>query len=224
MKALALIPARSGSKGIPGKNTRPLWGRPLLAWAVDIGRRTCDKTYVTTDDPNIGLLASQYGASVIVRPAELATDEAGMFPVVQHALHSLEGTFEPDVIVLLQPTQPLRTAEHIHRALAMLEDGVDAVASVVEVPAHYSPDMVMRFDGVRLEPFLGKSAARRQEARQAYSRDGTVYAIRTATIKAGSLYGSICRPLVIPPEESCNLDTESDWNTAERMMEAPVHA
>ena len=211
MKTLALVPARSGSKGIPGKNTRLFAGKPLLAWAVEVGRQTCDATYVTTDDPNIGLFAAQFGASTIVRPVELATDDAPMLPVIQHAL----GMLACDVVVLLQPTQPLRTMAHVRLALEMLTDDWDSVVSVVQIPAHYSPDYAVMVHGERL--FVPPGPTRRQDARLAYSRDGTVYVVRRETIEAGEMYGD-SRAFVIPAEESVNLDTEDDWQRAEQMV------
>lgn len=217
MTTLALVPARSGSKGVPGKNTRDFCGRPLMAWAIQIGRLTCDETYVSTDDPNIGLLASQYGAKVIVRPAELATDEAPMLPVIQHALAALEGTFEPDVVVLLQPTQPLRTADHVKRAMTLLTDDWDSVVSVVE---SVSPDLISMIYAGRL--ILPSEVTRRQDARPGYVRDGTVYVTRREAIEAGSLYGD-CRAMVIPAGESVNIDTEEDWRQAERMAQEMVN-
>lgn len=217
MKTLALVPARSGSKGVPGKNTRDFCGRPLMAWAIQIGRLTCDETYVSTDDPNIGLLASQYGAKVIVRPAELATDEAPMLPVIQHALAALEGTFDPDVVVLLQPTQPLRTAEHVRRAMTLLTDDWDSVVSVVE---SVSPDLISMIYAGRL--ILPSEVTRRQDARPGYVRDGTVYVIRREAIDEGTLYGD-CRAMVIPAGESVNIDTEEDWRQAERMAQEMVN-
>lgn len=222
MRTLALVPARSGSKGIPGKNTRMLWGRPLISWAVQVGVRTCNRTYVTTDDPTIGLVSSQCGAGVIMRPKDLASDTAPMLDVVQHALESLAGTFEPDVIVLLQPTQPLRTVEHVRTALEMLP-GADSVVSVVEVPAHYSPDYVMRVAGGWLWKYQPGEATRRQDAGKVYSRDGTVYAVRAEVVRDGSLYGTSCRPLIVKHSESVNLDTEDDWRRAE-MMETRAYA
>lgn len=220
LTTLALVPARSGSKGIPGKNTRMFGDRPLLAWAIVVGRMTCSRTCVSTDDPAIGVLGAQYGAEVIVRSAELATDEAPMVGVVRHALEALRGPV-PDVVVLLQPTQPFRTPLHVRAALALLESsGADSVASVVAVPAHQSPEYAMSITDGWLLPFLpeGEFVTRRQDARPAWYRDGTVYAVRPETIIAGTLYGRHCRALVIPSRESVTLDTEDDWMEAERLL------
>lgn len=231
MKVMALIPARGGSKGIPGKNIRPFAGSSLLARAVDVGREVSNIVLVSTDSLAIGNAALVAGAGYILRPDELATDEAPMLGVVQHALaHSLVGAVV-DVVVLLQPTQPLRTADHVYAALMLLQEtGADSVVSVVEIPAHYSPDYACALAGDRLtsweqqvEPPLRSfrlldAAKRRQDARPAFSRDGTVYAIRRETIEAGSLYGADCRAIVIPAHESVNIDTEDDWRRAEAMV------
>lgn len=218
MLASALIPARGGSKGIPKKNLRPFCGRPLLSWAIQVALETCSEVYVSTEDDDIAALARDAGAMVIHRPRELAADDTPMLPVVQHALSQMDPI--TDVLVLLQPTQPLREAKHILQACRVLEDtGVDSVVSVVQVPAHYSPDYVMRLEDGELHPYMTKvvEPTRRQQAAPAYSRDGTVYVVRRRIILSGSLYGSHCRPLIMQPSESANIDTESDWQWAEYM-------
>lgn len=139
-----------------------------------------------------------------------------MLPVIQHALRHTVG----DVVVLLQPTQPLRTAQHVRDALALLENGVDSAVSVVEgKPIDWAcclqPDgRLLPFEGVDMDDMT----PRRQECRASYYRDGTVYVTRRETIESGSLYGDVCRALVIPAGESCNIDTEDDWRRAEQMM------
>jgi CMP-N-acetylneuraminic acid synthetase len=158
----------------------------------------------------------------IIRPTELATDETPMLAVVRHAVEAM-CPHQLDTVVLLQPTQPFRRPEHIHAALKMLEEtGADSVVSVVEIPAHYSPEYALGIDEGQLWPthpdiYCLDDARRRQDAEKAYSRDGTVYAIRRETIEAGSLYGKDCRALIIPRNESVNLDTEEDWALAESM-------
>jgi N-acylneuraminate cytidylyltransferase/CMP-N,N'-diacetyllegionaminic acid synthase len=146
-----------------------------------------------------------------------------MLPVLQHVLDGLaaEGSV-PDIVVLLQPTSPLRRPEHIETAVRMLRDtGADSVVSVVELPRPLSPDYVMRIDGGVLVPFLaeGASITRRQDARPAYAREGTVYAFRRDTLhRFGNIYGEDCRPLVVPAAESLSIDTPEDWLAAERRL------
>lgn len=216
MLANALIPARGGSKGIVGKNARPFCGKPLLSWAVEVGLEVCNDTYVSTDDEHLADLARESGALVIQRPGILAMDWTPMLEVVQHASSMMDRA--ADVIVLLQPTQPLREAKHVLQACRMLDDtGADSVVSVVQVPGHYAPEYVMRLEEGRLHPFVNRRhpPTRRQDCLPAYSRDGTVYAIRRSVIDGGSLYGDHCRALVVPSSESANIDTEQDWRWAE---------
>lgn len=226
MRTLALIPARAGSKGIKNKNLRDFNGRPLVAWAIAVGRVVADDTIVSTDSDEIAAMAARCGAGILQRPSFLATDEASMFDVVLHATMEIP---VGDVILLLQPTQPLRTSEHVRAAKKLLtETGADSVVSVVEIPAHYSPDYAVSIGTRGGKECLFWSAEapwgmdcgpkRRQDARKAYSRDGTVYAIRRKTIENGSLYGNHCVPLIIPSHESVNLDTEEDWQRAEAMV------
>jgi N-acylneuraminate cytidylyltransferase len=146
-----------------------------------------------------------------------------MVAVIQHALAEIaKHGWSPDIIVLLQPTSPLRRSDHIRDAVSLLrESTADSVVTVVEVPRHLSPDYVMRIDEGRLQPFLpdGARLTRRQDARPAYSRDGTVYAFRRATLeKFGGIYGEDCRPLLIDSRESLSIDTQDDWDEAERVL------
>jgi CMP-N,N'-diacetyllegionaminic acid synthase len=123
---------------------------------------------------------------------------------------------------VLQPTSPLRRAEHIRRAVEQLVDtSADSVVTVVELPRHLSPDYVMRIADGRLHPFLpdGMAITRRQDARPAYVRDGTVYACWRETIeRAGSIYGSDCRPLLVDAHDSLSIDSMDDWQEAERRL------
>jgi CMP-N,N'-diacetyllegionaminic acid synthase len=215
MKTLAVVPARGGSKGLPGKNARPFLGVSLLERAIRVALETCDHLVVSTDSQELADIADAmgYGACVHMRPAELATDEAPMLPVVQDAIRGREG----DVIVLLQPTQPLRTAGQVRAAIRMLQEtGAESVVSVKEVPEAYSPDRVLVQAGGRLmTPADGfPHDSRRQEARQAFVRDGTVYAVLRHVVEArggyaGSLYGLDCRALPLPGA-ALSIDTLED--------------
>lgn len=229
---LAVIPARGGSKGLPGKNLRPLMGRSLVARAIHAAQQSgvVDRVIVSTDDAAIAEEGRRMGAEVpFVRPSELAGDAAPMLPVLQHAVQCVEqaGT-AVDIVVLLQPTSPLRTPQHVRDAVSRLrETGADSVVSVVELPRHYSPDYVMRIEDERLVHFLpsGAHITRRQDARPAFVRDGTVYVCwRRTLIELNSLYGVDSRPLVLPAGESLTIDTAADWAEAERRMQPPADA
>jgi CMP-N,N'-diacetyllegionaminic acid synthase len=225
---LAIIPARGGSKGVPGKNVRPLAGRTLLDYAAEAARQSAvvDRAVLTTDSEEVAAAGRAAGLHVLpLRPAWLASDHTPMLPVVWHAIEQVMGEgFVPELVVLLQPTSPLRRPEHVRDAVRLLRDsGADSVVTVVEVPRHLSPDYVMRIDQGVLRPFLSEGArvTRRQDTRPAFSRDGTVYAFRRDTIERhGTIYGEDCRPLVIAGDESLSIDTPRDWAEAERALQA----
>jgi CMP-N,N'-diacetyllegionaminic acid synthase len=225
-RALGIVPARGGSKGVPGKNVRMLNGRPLLDYTARAARESgvLDRIVLSTDSPEIADVGRTCGLEVpFLRPTELAGDETPMLPVLQHTVEALAADgWTADAIVLLQPTSPLRRPSHIREALARLQSShVDSVVTVVEVPRHLSPDYVMRIESGVLTPFLPEGAriTRRQDARPAYSRDGTVYACWRATIERfGNIYGERCEPLVIDASESLSIDSPADWAEAERRL------
>ena len=223
MHVLAVIPARAGSKGVPGKNIKPLDGRPLLAYSVDAAResRTVTRVMVSTDNEEIARVARAAGAEVpFLRPAALAGDTVPMLETLQQvvtALRSADG-YHPDVIVLLQPTSPLRTAAHVDAAVTLLlETSADSVVTVVDVPHQFNPVSVMRVDAGRLVPFSGNGGfTQRQDKPHVVARNGpAVIAVRTPVLEAGSLYGNDCRPLPMTAEESIDIDTPYDFELAE---------
>jgi CMP-N,N'-diacetyllegionaminic acid synthase len=229
MTTLGVIPARGGSKGISRKNLQQLAGRPLLAYTAEAAResRRLDRVIVTTEDPIIAATAREMGLEVpFLRPPELAADDTAMLPVLQHAARAMrERGFGPDVLVLLQPTSPLRRAEHIDRAVDLLEaTKAQSVVSVVEVPHQFNPMSVMRLDGDRLRPLLDVPlVARRQDKPHLFARNGpAVLAVRTAVLETGSLYGCDCRPLVMTAEESIDIDGVADLEYAEFLLRHKV--
>jgi CMP-N,N'-diacetyllegionaminic acid synthase len=223
---LGLVPARAGSKGVPDKNLRLLAGRTLLDYTSRAARESgvLDRVILSTDSPAIAEAGQRAGLEApFVRPAELAQDDTPMLPVIQHAVAQLGAAgWVPDIIVLLQPTSPLRRPDQIRTAVTMLrESGADSVVSVVELPRHLSPDYVMKIDGDVLRPFLAEGArvTRRQDARPAYVRDGTVYAFRRQTLERfGNIYGDVCRPLMVSADESLSIDSPADWDAAAKLL------
>jgi CMP-N-acetylneuraminic acid synthetase len=223
---LALIPARGGSKGIRDKNIRPLHGHTLLEYAANAASKSgvIDRAVLSTDSERIAAEGRRVGIEVpFIRPAELARDDTPMLPVIEHAVDFLEQQgWQAEIVVLLQPTSPLRTADHIRNAVQELRDSAaDSVVTVVQLPRHLSPDYVMRIEEGRLIPFLpeGASVSRRQDARPAYVRDGTVYAFWRRTLRdTRTIYGVDCRAMVLPARESLTIDTPEDWDEAERRM------
>ncbi len=217
--ALAIIPARANSKGVPGKNVRALVGVSPIDRAIRCAIEAGCLTYLSTD-----LSGNDWGVSVIRRPPDLAQDDTPMIDVVRHVLAAVPGPSE-QIIVLLQPTQPLRTPAHVQAAMARLEAGdCDSVVSVVELPLTHSPDLVWQRVGDWVRPWPTKTIrrhdmTRRQDATPACIRDGTVYAFWRKTVSwYGTLYGDRCRALVIPASESCPLDDMEDWAEAERRL------
>lgn len=217
MDVVALIPARGGSKGIPRKNLAPLAGKPLLRWAIDAARDSAlvTRIVVSTDDDEIAEAARD--VEVLRRPDELAADETPMLPVIRHALEHLGPC---DVLVLLQPTSPCRTARHVDEAVRLLLDtGADVCVSVVEVPHRYAPESLMELgeDGLlqaRAEP------TRRQAKSRHYARNGpAVLALRPETLGA-ELYAGKVVGYVMDESESLDVDTQSDLEVAERLLAA----
>lgn len=206
---LGLVPARGGSKGLPRKNLRLLGESTLLALAVQCAFRSAafDRVVVSTEDPEIAREAVKSGAEVLERPERLAQDDTPMLSVVNHAMAEHP---EADVIVLLQPTSPLRRPEHVRIALGLLEHGTQKPTSVVSVVAAVSPEWTFGLDvrGLLMSPCR---AARRQDLKPAFVRDGTVYAFYSANLGTyGDIYGPRALPFVIPRADSCNVDSEED--------------
>lgn len=225
-RVLAIVPARGGSKGVPGKNLRKLAGRTLLDYTALAARESgvIDRIVLSTDSAEIADAGRQAGLEVpFMRPAALAQDDTPMLPVIQHAVETLATDgWTADVVVLLQPTSPLRRASHVRDAVTKLyETQADSVVTVVELPRHVSPDYVMRIEDGMLRPFLaeGTRVTRRQDARPAYSRDGTVYCCWRATLeKWGNIYGERCQPLILDAADSLSIDSPADWAEAERRL------
>jgi CMP-N,N'-diacetyllegionaminic acid synthase len=227
MLVLGLVPARGGSKGVPGKNVRPLAGHTLLEYTAQAARESgvLDRVMLSTDSPEIAEAGQRAGLEVpFMRPAALAADDTPMVHVIQHALTEVSRQeWSPDIIVLLQPTSPLRRPQHIRDAVNLLrQTTADSVVTVVELPRDHSPDYLMRIDGGCLRPFLTDvpRLTRRQDARPAYWRDGTAYVFWRSTLERfGDIYGENCCPLVLDGRDSLSIDTQDDWNEAtERLL------
>jgi CMP-N-acetylneuraminic acid synthetase len=217
---VALVPAREGSKGIPRKNLAPLAGKPLLAWTVAaaLASETVTRVVVSTDWEEAAELALELGAEVLGRPPGLAEDDTPMLAVIQHALAE---TGPCDVLVLLQPTSPLRRAEHVDEAVRLLvESGADTVVSVVEVPHQFRPDSLMALEDGRLRALSAGIAPRRQEKPVVYARNGpAVLALRPERL-GDDLYGGDVRPYVMGPLESVDVDGPDELRLAELLLSA----
>ena len=216
---LAIIPARGGSKGLPGKNIRPLAGKPLIAWTIEAARqsRYIDRLILSSDAEEIIRIAREWGCDVpFVRPSELARDETpGMEPVM-HALDQCPGF---DVVVLLQPTSPCRSHRDIDACLELLRDRhAPAVVSVTESPCH--PAWTYRVESdATMRPFLETAATRRQDLPSAFCLNGAVYAAtHQSLIEARSFMGEQTLAYLMPRERSVDIDDAVDLALAEALL------
>lgn len=223
MRVLGLVPARSGSKGVPGKNTRLLGGRPLLAYTADaaMAATRLDRVVLSTDDQAIAEVAARVGLDeAILRPPELAADETPMLAVLQHAIEVLDDAF--DAVCLLQPTAPFRPDGLIDRCVDLLENsGADAVVTMAPVPPEHNPHWVyVRAADGRLRLSTGEDdpLPRRQDLPPAFHRDGSVYVLRAAGIRAGRPYGEQLEAVVVDPTHTVNIDDLDDWARAEALL------
>lgn len=226
MRVLGVVPARGGSKGIPGKNLTPLEGRPLLAWTAGAARASVlTRVVLSTDDERIAEAGRALGLDVpFLRPGELATDDAASIDVALHALDAVEADDDPyDAVMLLQPTSPFRAAEDIDAAVRLLgASGADAVVSVVDVGGHH-PARMKWLEGDRLvdPPFAEEVENQpRQSLRPMVIRNGAIYLTRTAVLRRRTFKGDDCRALVMPAERSVNIDVPLDLVVAEALLRA----
>jgi CMP-N-acetylneuraminic acid synthetase len=230
-RVLAIVPARGGSKGIPRKNLQLLGGKPLVAHAVGAatGAEAVSRVICSTDDPTIAEAAQRAGAEVpFLRPAELAGDDTEDLPVFEHALRWLdehEG-WQPDLIVNLRPTSPLRRPDHIDGAIQLLlETGADSVKSVCLARQHPHKMWLRHTDGM-LQPFL-KTPFRlsrgpdvpRAQLEDVYWQNGVVDVTRREVIlERRVMIGPRVAGLVTQPEESIDIDTPLDLALAELLL------
>lgn len=229
MNILGIIPARGGSKSVPRKNIKDLGGKPLIAWTIEAAKASgvFHRIILTTDDAEIAAVGKQWGVEVpFMRPAELAQDSTPTLPVLQHALTWLkerEG-YEPDAAMILQPTTPFRTADHIRGAVELFErTGADSVVSVVEIPGNYNPHWAFKVDGdLRATLYLGGAIKtrikRRQDLPKAYSPNGMIYLFRPKFLLDPSdpnFYGDDVRAYEVDERSSVNIDSPEDWELAE---------
>src|SRR3989338_10083303 len=218
-KILAFIPARSGSKGLPGKNIIKVAGLPLIAYSINSGRsaKLVDKILVSTDSPQIGRVAKRYGAIVpFLRPAKLATDTVQTIDAVMHALRWLEDSGEQyDAVALLEPTSPLRKAGDIDRAIKILLDNwekTDAVVSLGEI-ALESPYIAKKVQNGYVRPLIKVPGltTRRQDLPKAYFPYGVIYLCKTTTLeKEKTFYPKRIMPYYI--ERWQNYEVDDIWN------------
>jgi CMP-N-acetylneuraminic acid synthetase len=227
-KVLGLIPARGGSKGLPGKNIRPLLGKPLIAWTIEaaIGSSRLDSVVVSTDDPEIAEISKEYGAEApFLRPAGLATDEARTIDAIIHAMDFLEKDGRGfDAIALLEPTSPLRKPDDIDRAVSLLLDNserADAVISMGEIhmESPYIAKKVDREGYIRPVLDAGQKVTRRQDVEKTYFPYGVIYAaLREPLLRHGTFYMPRAVPMFIERWQNYEVDDIYDFLAIEAIL------
>lgn len=226
MKLLALIPARGGSKRLPGKNILPLGDKPLIAWTIvaALESKIFADVLVSTDDPAIADIARTWGAQAPwLRPPELATDSAGSVEVVLHALDWYEKEYGAiDSLMLLQPTSPFRKPETIQAALRKFMAG-EARSLVTVSPASPPPAWCFHEENGTLVPLLGweELMRRSQDLKPAYVLNGAIYVSTPDSLRENKTF--LTRDtrflLIDDPFETIDIDTHFDWTMAEFFLQ-----
>lgn len=216
---LVIIPARGGSKGVPGKNIKNLHGKPLIQYTIEAAREVAEdkNIIVSTDSPEIKKVVERIGLNVpFLRPSELATDHSGTYEVLLHALNWYEGkNAAPEKIVLLQPTSPFRNASHIKEALDIYSSFLDMVVSVNKTKEN--PYYTLREETA--EGFLEKSKEAsftyRQETPDVWTLNGAIYIINPHALKKSPLqHFKKVKKYVMDEISSLDIDTPLDWEIA----------
>lgn len=225
-KILVVITARGGSKGVPRKNIRNINGHPLIYYSIKAALDLGDMLYkviVSTDDNEIASVAKECGAIVpFIRPKELASDTAASLPVVQHAVRTIE---EQDGVIidwsiLLQPTNPLITANDIKNTIDLMDENVTSVVSVVDALDSH-PIKSLKIENGYLKPYIkdAPQAIRRQDLSPVFKRNGAIYATQRDTlIHKNCLYGHHVKPCIMDSKSAIDIDTEFDLKLAEFIL------
>jgi CMP-N,N'-diacetyllegionaminic acid synthase len=225
---LGLIPARGGSKGLPGKNIRPICGKPLIAWSIEKANlsKYLDMVLVTTDCQHIAGVAREYGAYVpFLRPSQFATDQSSTYDAIRHAIEylQLKEAKKFDFIALIEPTSPLREDDDIDlmmEHLYMMSADFDSIISIGEVDEH--PSIVRRVEGSKLYPFSSELLQnnRRQDNEPAYFPYGVAYIAKTDVLLAkNTFYTQRCTYFKIKRYQRYEIDDIYNFLCVERIMQ-----
>lgn len=238
IKVLGLITARGGSKGIPGKNIKPLNGRPLIEYTIEaaVKSKHLDRVVLSTDSIDIAQAARSCGCEVpFMRPKELSGDDSAHIECIVHALDVLKEKdgYDPDYVLLLQPTSPFRTSKDIDRAIELAQNtGCDSVVGVCERAVHLSKTFFVSPDQ-NLVPYAETTEeskyVRRQDLPTTHAENGAIYLQRTESIRfppsnvpnAGSLCSYSAKALIMPKEQSLDIDDMVDFHMAELLCASP---
>ena len=221
-KVLAIIPARAGSKRVPGKNKKQLGGKELVRYVIEaaLEARSIQDVAVSSDDADILAISRTYsGVVAIERPAIFATDLSPAIEYVQHALDYLSNVY--DAIVILQPSSPFTTAEDIDNTLDLLwQTDADSAVSVMKLDHAIHPVKLKILRGDKVLPYWeeenGRMAA--HELPELYVRNCAIYASTYPTIQAGQVIGTDCRGYIMPRERSIDINDPIDFEFAEFLI------
>lgn len=224
MNCLVVIPARGGSKGIPHKNIKPLNGKPLICYSIDVARQftTDDHICVTTDDDEIIQVVEDYGLKVpFKRPDYLATDHCGSNEVIQHAYqHYVQQGMVYDSILLLQPTSPFRKVEFLREAVSLYDTSIDMVTSVKLSSCNpYYDGFEEDAEGILKISKGDGTIERRQDAPSVWQQNGSIYVINPhSLIEKGMAHFTRIRKYVMSEIYSVDIDNTFDWKIAELII------
>ena len=220
MKPLIVIPARGGYKGGPRKNIKVLGDKPLIQYTIDAAKGVFDDEFicVSTDDFEIKSVVEQLGLKVpFLRPNELASDMAGTYEVLLHAISYYESKgYFPDTLILLQPTSPFRTSAHIKEALKLYHESIDMVVSVKETKANTYYILFEEDGNGYLKKTKEANFTRRQDCPKVWEYNGAIYIINVKALKASAIsqFTKVCK-FEMDETSSHDIDTLLDWRIAE---------
>lgn len=222
-KVLGIITARGGSKGIPGKNIKPLAGKPLIAYTIEAAKQSklLTRTIISTDYEDIALVSKKYGGDVpFMRPAEFAQDKSTSIDVIKHAITWLKENQkeEYDYVMILQPTSPLRRAEDIDECIKIaVEKDADSVMSMKELD-DFSPKKLKKIQDGLIIPYFeeeGTFTAQRQSLDKMYKRNCAVYLTKVSYILNNDLFGKTSYAYIMSEERSVDINKPIDFEVAE---------
>jgi N-acylneuraminate cytidylyltransferase len=223
MNIIALIPARGGSKGVPQKNIKNISGNPLISFSIISGLESVhiNEMYVSSENRKIQEISKKFGAKIIKRPSNLAKDDSKTIDVVLHTINSLEKKkIDIDILVLLQPTSPLRTSIDIDNAIdTFINNDCESVISVSEL--EHSPYWSLKLKNNFLTPNFGEKyfKMRRQELPKLYSPNGAIFISTPEYLRTNkTFYSKKALPYIMPSERSIDIDTELDFKMAEMIL------
>jgi len=225
MKPIVVIPARGGSKGIPGKNIKKLGGRPLIEYTINAAREVFsdDEIILSTDSLEIKNCAEKLGLKVpFIRPASLATDSAGTYKVLLHALEYVEGKgYFPEILILLQPTSPFRSSKHLTEAIEIYGENADIEMVVSVTETHANPYFLLFEEDEHgfLQHSKQGDFVRRQDCPKVWEYNGAIYIINVAALKKKQVseFQKVIK-YEMDQMSSHDLDTPLDWLVANAIL------